>query len=98
MWSVESQRLGELCMLVVDELHCIGEANRGASLELVITKLLHARGEGGLQIVGMSATMGGVEVLSTWLQAELFMTNYRPIPLVEYAMVSTRSPQHSATT
>eukprot|EP00854_Cymbomonas_tetramitiformis_P004066 gene4066-5040_t len=38
-----------------------------------------------LQIVGMSATVGGVEVLSKWLQAELFLTNFRPVPLTEYA-------------
>jgi hypothetical protein len=47
-------RLGELCCVVVDELHMISNENRGVVLELALTKLLAA--ECRAQVVGMSAT------------------------------------------
>lgn len=34
----------------------------------------------------MSATMSGLDALSSWLDALLFMTNYRPVPLTEHAV------------
>lgn len=38
------------------------------------------------QIIGMSATMGRMEALSSWLGCRLFMTNFRPVPLTEHAV------------
>ena len=38
------------------------------------------------QIVGMSATMAGLDAMGHWLRARIFMTNYRPVPLTEHAV------------
>jgi len=44
---------------VVDELHMITDGSRGPTLELALTKILHSTHASKIQIIGMSATMGG---------------------------------------
>ena len=34
----------------------------------------------------MSATMAGLEAMGHWLNARLFLTNFRPVPLTEHAV------------
>lgn len=45
--------------MVVDELHMIRDPARGLLLELLLCKLLLSWQARGVQIIGMSATMGG---------------------------------------
>jgi hypothetical protein len=70
---------------------------RGAALEMLLSKLVAARGGCSVQIVAMSATMAGLDSLSTWLRAHLFLTNFRPVPLSEHAVfggtVFAKAPQ-----
>ena len=91
----EEGRLGELCAVVVDELHLVGEQGRGGILESMLAKLRFAdrRGAlretgGGPQIVAMSATVSheSLERLAGWLDARLFITNYRPVELKEHVV------------
>lgn len=72
--------------MVVDELHMVGDEGRGLALETMLTKLLFHPHAQGVQIIGMSATAGGLETLATWLRARLFLTNFRPVPLKEHAV------------
>lgn len=45
--------------MVVDELHMVCDPHRGLPLELLITKLLFSQHANSIQLIGMSATMGG---------------------------------------
>lgn len=94
---VEEESLDRLGIVVVDELHMVGDEHRGYLLELLLTKLRYATmvskdetglcTHGGLQIVGMSATMSNGSVIAKWLDAELFETDFRPVPLKQYIKV-----------
>ncbi|XP_049267146.1 DNA polymerase theta [Rhipicephalus sanguineus] len=78
--------LGELGILVVDELHLVGDAHRGYLLELMLTKVAYAQKRGlvgprGVQVVAMSATLSNLSALAKWLSADLYQTDFRPVPL-----------------
>eukprot|EP00878_Enallax_costatus_P029732 GHUV01032275.1.p1 GENE.GHUV01032275.1~~GHUV01032275.1.p1 ORF type:complete len:187 (+),score=48.44 GHUV01032275.1:326-886(+) len=53
---------------------------------MLLSKLMACRDKCSVQIVAMSATMAGLDSLSTWLDAHLFLTNFRPVPLTEHAV------------
>jgi replicative superfamily II helicase len=44
---------------------------------MLLSKLVASRGRASVQIVAMSATMNGLDSLSAWLDAHLFLTNFR---------------------
>lgn len=84
-------RLNDLVCVVVDELHMIGDPDRGITLELLLTKLVSFQCRNrahNLQIIGMSATMGGMDALSKWLRASLFVTDFRPVSLEEFVVLN----------
>ncbi|XP_063592844.1 DNA polymerase theta-like [Penaeus indicus] len=89
---LEDQRINELGIIVVDEVHMLADSHRGYLLELLLTKVMYmsnnlkegkqgADGESGIQIVGMSATLPNLDLLSHWLSSQLYSTDFRPIPL-----------------
>lgn len=67
---------------MVDELHILGEAGRGATLEQLLTKAMFIAA--GIQIVGMSATIGNIPDLARFLHADVFTRDFRPVELREY--------------
>lgn len=53
---------------------------------MLLSKLVASSASSAVQIVAMSATMSGLDSLSDWLGANLFLTNFRPVPLTEHAV------------
>lgn len=76
-----SEWLRRISLLVVDEIHLIGDPSRGATLEMVIAKLRDQNPR--MQIIGLSATMGNAEELAKWLDAALITSEWRPVDLRE---------------
>ncbi len=64
--------------LVVDELHLIDDADRGVNLEVLIAKMFDR-----VRIIGLSATVRNYEEIAEWLNADCYVSEWRPVPLYE---------------
>jgi replicative superfamily II helicase len=71
----------KVCCLAVDELHLIGDEQRGYLMELVLSKLSFLK---SVQIIAMSATFPNIKQVAAWLNAELYITDFRPVKVNEY--------------
>ncbi|KAJ5964092.1 Helicase C-terminal [Penicillium vulpinum] len=80
--AIEECNIGELGVVVLDELHMLDDEHRGYLLELMVTKLLLL--QQNIQIVGMSATLSNTEMLAEWMNAKFYISTFRPIPIDEY--------------
>nr|XP_048278394.1 DNA polymerase theta isoform X1 [Myodes glareolus] len=93
---IEENKMDLLGMVVVDELHMLGDPHRGYLLELLLTKICFVARKSvsrqadadsalsnAVQIVGMSATLPNLQLVASWLNAELYRTDFRPVPLLE---------------
>jgi helicase len=73
--------LSSVGLIVVDEIHYLGDPRRGPVLESIIAKVKHL----GLraQFIGLSATVGNAAEVAQWLGAGLVVSDWRPVPLRE---------------
>ncbi len=69
----------DISLLVVDEVHLIDSPDRGATLEMVITKMRYRNPD--MQVIALSATIGNPGVLARWMDAELVTSEWRPVDL-----------------
>ncbi len=76
--------MNNLGIAVIDEIHMIGEPNRGPTLESVISKIKTIKPD--TQIVGLSATIPNGQDLAEWLNAKYVYTEWRPVELEVYAV------------
>ena len=71
--------LSDVKVIVIDELHMIGDEERGSVVELLAVRSLLKE----VQLVGLSATVGRPQILSDWLDSELVVSDWRPVKLIE---------------
>jgi len=73
--------IDDIGLVIADEVHLIGDQDRGPTLEMILTKMKHL--ESKPQIVGLSATITNADEISEWLDAVLVFDDWRPVPLTE---------------
>ncbi len=70
---------GRIGLIVLDELHMVGDSGRGPVLETLLARLPlwfpHAR------LVAMSGTLRNARALARWLDADLYESTWRPVAL-----------------
>ncbi|AKE39157.1 DEAD/DEAH box helicase [Corynebacterium camporealensis] len=87
MIYAESPALDRLSHVVMDEIHFLADASRGAVWEEVILNL-----DEHVSIIGLSATVSNSEEFGDWLSTvrgdtKVILTNHRPVPLDQWMMI-----------
>ncbi|XP_063702529.1 DNA polymerase theta [Culicoides brevitarsis] len=88
---LETNKLSEIGVIVVDEVHLIGDSSRGYILELLLAKVMYMCEKFAIkiQIITMSATLPNLQLLQKWLRAELYHTDFRPVELREMIKIGS---------
>lgn len=73
--------IDDIGLVIADEVHLIGDQDRGPTLEMILTKMKKL--ETKPQIVGLSATITNADEISEWLDSTLVENDWRPVPLSE---------------
>ena len=71
--------LKDITCLVVDEVHLLDSAKRGATLEILIAKMRKFCN----RIIALSATIPNADEIASWLNAVCVKSDWRPVPLYE---------------
>lgn len=90
MIYAESPTLERLSHVVMDEIHFLADASRGAVWEEVILNL-----DEHIRIIGLSATVSNSEEFGAWLSAvrgdtDVIVSEIRPVPLEQWMMVGRK--------
>lgn len=89
-WRPHWSWMPEVDWLVVDEIHMLGDGNRGSRLEGTISRF--KRLNPFCRVLGLSATLGNREELADWLEGVELDSDWRPVPL-EWKVVRYRKPE-----
>jgi helicase len=73
--------ISDVGLFVADEVHLIGERERGPTLEMILTNIRQLYPES--QILALSATVANSDDIANWLGCELIKSNWRPTKLIE---------------
>ncbi len=78
------KNLGDIGTVVIDEVHTLGEGERGHRLDGLISRLKYycrEKSSGDTQWIYLSATVGNPETLAKALEATLIEFEERPVPI-----------------
>ncbi|HKO64011.1 MAG TPA: DEAD/DEAH box helicase [Candidatus Nitrosocosmicus sp.] len=73
--------LSNVGLFISDEIHLIGDQDRGPVLEMVLTKI--KKYYSSSQILGLSATITNAAEIAGWLGSRLIESTWRPTKLIE---------------
>ncbi|MEM1537290.1 MAG: ATP-dependent DNA helicase [Candidatus Nezhaarchaeales archaeon] len=71
--------LEDVRIVVADEVHLLTTPDRGPTLEVTLARLRAVNPE--LQVLALSATIRNAEEVANWLNSELVVSDWRPVPL-----------------
>ncbi len=71
--------LNQLNVVVADEVHLVNDRERGATLEVTLSKLKQVNPDA--QIIALSATIQNSDAVSDWLDASHHKSDWRPVEL-----------------
>lgn len=83
----DKRKANRLRMCVVDEVHLLSDDRRGFLLEVLLSKIKYVLKD-QTQIVCMSATLPNIHDLSSWLDASLYISSFRPVGLACNIIIS----------
>ena len=78
-WKNHLDWISRLGILIIDEVHLLGDRSRGATLESLVGRL--ERVNPFIRIVGLSATLSNAAEVASWMKARLFESTWRPVPV-----------------
>ncbi len=73
--------INSLNTVIIDEIHFINDGSRGPTLEILTARIKCLNEK--IQILALSATINNAHQVAGWLDAELVLSDWRPIPLDE---------------
>ena len=77
----DTKWIRDLQIIVADEVHLIDDSSRGPTLEVVLARLKKMLPY--TQILALSATIFNADEIADWLDAELVLSDWRPVKLTE---------------
>ncbi len=77
----DSSWISDVGLFVFDEVHLIGNKERGPTLEMMLTKVKKLYSDS--QILALSATISNSTEIAEWLGCTLLESNWRPTKLIE---------------
>jgi len=80
--SVQRHRsswLSKISLIVLDEVHYVGDPYRGPTLEIAVSKFLYDNSTA--RRIALSATITNLEDIARWLNAKPIRVDWRPVPL-----------------
>lgn len=84
------EALADVAVLIVDEIHLLGDPSRGPVLEALLARMRGAAEP--IRLIGLSGTVSNAEQIAEWLHARLLRSTYRPTRLTWQL---PRIPSHS---
>jgi helicase len=78
-WKRHLNWLSEIDVLVIDEIHLLGDPSRGPTMESLVGRI--ERVNPFVRIVGLSATLPNAREVASWMRARLFESSWRPVPI-----------------
>ncbi|MGH9909004.1 MAG: DEAD/DEAH box helicase [Nitrososphaerales archaeon] len=73
--------IDDVGLFVADEVHLLGDKERGPTLEMMLTKVRMMQSKA--QLLALSATVTNADDIASWLGCELISVNWRPTELIE---------------
>ena len=73
--------IDDISLVIVDEVHLLGDQDRGPTLEIVLTKLKMLQHKP--HILALSATVTNAKEIASWIGCDLVENEWRPVPLWE---------------